>query len=156
MKIKIIQAGYAGFSGYFGSTLFADGVSVEDVGLLEARRLGSVVAVEMEDGTDPSAAQAMLDAYKTPFALATTKQEEPTPLVLLDHTPESLAAVADAEGIKGLRDIGTPLGIKGTSIAELIGKIMAVSKRRESDVAAQAEEHAAASDADAPANEVAE
>lgn len=41
-------------------------------------------------------------------------------------TREELEAIADAEGIKGLREVGTPMGAKNTSISKLIDEILAV------------------------------
>jgi hypothetical protein len=152
MKIKLVQPGYENMTGFFGCVEFIDGVSVDEVSEIEARRLGSVVAIRTLEGKDPSAAQMLIDLQSEPMALATTVPDAPEELVLLDHTPESLAAVADAGGIAGIRAIAGPLGIKGTSIAELIGKVLAVSKRRESDVAAAAAAVEGEKPADAPAD----
>lgn len=54
--------------------------------------------------------------------------EDPATQALVDpslHTAESLGAVADADGIQGLRDIAEPLNVKGNSIAKLIEGILA-------------------------------
>jgi hypothetical protein len=41
------------------------------------------------------------------------------------YTREQLEAIADQQGIVGLREIATPLGIKGKSIVELIEELVA-------------------------------
>ena len=43
-------------------------------------------------------------------------------------TQEELSAIADEKGIKGLREIGDDLGLKGTGIADLIAKIVEATK----------------------------
>ena len=40
------------------------------------------------------------------------------------YTEEQLAAIADKQGIAGLREIAEPLGVKGNSIAGLISSIL--------------------------------
>lgn len=128
MKIQLIEPGYESFNGHFGVIEFADGVSVNEVSPLEAERLGSLVRVQTLDGKDPSAAQKILDTYSNPMELATTPVGEPEAVVAsVSYTAEQLAVVADEGGIKAIRAIAEPLGMKGTSIAELIGKILAAS-----------------------------
>ena len=45
-------------------------------------------------------------------------------------TSDSLAAVADAKGIAGLREIAEPMGVKGRSINELIREILAAQAEK--------------------------
>lgn len=149
MKIKITQPGWETFTGNFGSIEFVDGVSVGEVSQTEASRVAAVVRVETTEGKDPSMAQLIIDTYGTPAPMETTvaaadlpQPEAPT------YTADELAAIADKLGIKGLREIADPLGIKANSIAELIGRILAVSKP-----AAPAEPVEAAPEAAAPATE---
>lgn len=52
---------------------------------------------------------------------ATAGQKEPAPA---KHTREQLEAVAESEGIKGLRRLAAPLGVKGTAIDGLIEGIL--------------------------------
>jgi hypothetical protein len=121
MKLKLVQAGYEGFTGYLGVTLFENGVSVGDVPEREARTIGMSIKTEWEDGGDPNPAQALLNSmHNEPVVEAAA-----APVVPKVYTEEQLAAIADKEGIKGLRAIAEPLGIKGTSIKELIAEILA-------------------------------
>lgn len=45
-------------------------------------------------------------------------------------TEEKLAAVADDKGIKGLREIADPMGVRGRAIPELITEILAAQKAK--------------------------
>lgn len=49
-------------------------------------------------------------------------EENPTPKTV--YTREDLEKIADAQGIKGLREIADPLGLKSTSIVPLIDAIL--------------------------------
>lgn len=121
MKLKLIQEGYEGFTGLLGVTLFEDGVSVNDVPGREARTIGMSIKAEWEDGTDPNPAQGLLDSMHNEPVMETAA----APVVPTVYTEEQLAEIADKEGIKGLRAIAEPLGIKGTSIKELMAEILA-------------------------------
>lgn len=129
MKIKLVQPGYETLTGYFGVIEFVDGRSVNDVTKREAEYLASLVNIETEEGVNPSVAQQILDTYgdtmpvETPVA-PTAPQAVP---LAKTYTADELAAVADAGGIKGVRAIADTLGLKGQSIAELIGRILAVA-----------------------------
>lgn len=54
----------------------------------------------------------------------------------LDFTEESLQAIAEADGIEGLRVIADPLGVKGTSKDGLIAGLMALKASAGSENAA--------------------
>ena len=47
------------------------------------------------------------------------------------YTLAELEAIADKDGIKGLRDVGSPLGVRGTSINGLIEEILRVAGKEE-------------------------
>jgi hypothetical protein len=131
MKIKLVQPGWETFSDLLGFTLFKDGVSVEDVSPAEAARLASIVSIETLDGKNPSPAQMILDTWSGPMAIATTGTADSVvaPAVVAKVWVEAdLAAVADKSGIKGLREIADPLGVKANSIPDLIAKIVAATK----------------------------
>lgn len=62
MKVKLLDPGFANYTGHFGSTGFVDGVS-EDVSEAEAQRMGSIMRVEVVGtGANPSITQLMVDA----------------------------------------------------------------------------------------------
>lgn len=125
MKLRITEHGWAGFTGHLGSIEFIDGVSVEDVSRADASYLAAIVAIEDADtGKNPSDAQAIIDAgtISAPMekALESPAPQEPK----LDYTKESLEAIADASGIKGIREVADTFGLKGNSIVDLIDKIL--------------------------------
>lgn len=130
MKIKIVEPGWETFSEYLGFTLFKDGESVEDVSPAEAARLASIVRIETLEGRNPSPAQMILDNWSGPMIVATTDTADAaSPAApVKSWTQEELSAIADEKGIKGLREIGDDLGLKGTGIADLIAKIVEATK----------------------------
>lgn len=131
MHIKLVQPGWETFSDYLGFTLFKDGVSVEEVSPSEAARLASIVGIETLDGRNPSPAQMILDTWSGPMAVATSEtadKQVQAPSVVKSWTAEELSAIGDEKGIKGLREIADPLGLKGTSIPDLIAKIAEATK----------------------------
>lgn len=123
MKLKLTQPGYEYMNGAMGITEFIDGVSVGDVHPHDARNIAISIGCEWEDGTSPNPAQSLLDNM-TVQAVVVEEGEKETPHAF---SIESLEAVADKDGIKGLREIATPLGITGTSIKDLITKLIALT-----------------------------
>lgn len=125
MKIKITEPGWAGFTGDFGMVEFVDGVSVDDVSRVEQARLAGIIGIETVEGTNPSASQILLDAHVTPVAVQTlTHIPDAPPAAAKVWTSDELAAVADKDGIKGIRAIAEPMGLKDNSIADLMAKIL--------------------------------
>jgi hypothetical protein len=130
MKIKVTQAGWAGYTGHLGQTEFLDGVSVDDVSSADAAFLAGIVSIEeVGTGRNPSSAQSYLD-NKNEEAKLEAPALEAAVVVVPQHAKEELEAIADESGIKGIREIAEPLGIKGNSIVEIIERIMVVESGR--------------------------
>lgn len=125
MKIRITEPGWQGFSGLLGSVEFLDGVSIEDVAKSEASHLAGIVAIETLDGKNPSASQTIIDSGVIHAPVEVKVKVDDPALAVTDHTVESLSELADKGGIKALRAIAEPMGIKANSISELIEKVMA-------------------------------
>ena len=128
MKLKMIAPGFENFSGLFGCIDLEDGVSVDHVGLRDARRLAGVLAmVDAETGLDPSVTQHIVNSQyiEAPVLPEVALDEKPPAEVAVQHTQAGLEAVADLSGIKGLREVGDALGVKSSSIPELIERILA-------------------------------
>jgi hypothetical protein len=134
--LKITEPGWATYQGFLAGVEFKDGVSVEPISPTLAARIAGTMRCEMTDtGANPSHTQVLVDALNAaaPVVAPMDRQTE-QPVIQPEiqvqvpeapkHTKESLEAVADAEGIKGLREIAEPLGVKAQSIAELIAKII--------------------------------
>lgn len=63
MKVRIIDSGFANFTGMFGSVEFVSGVS-DDISKAEAERLGAILRIECADtGVNPSSTQRMVDVH---------------------------------------------------------------------------------------------
>ena len=126
MKVKITQSGWSGFSGLLGQVMFENGISVEDIGKGDAAFLAGILQVEeVGTGHNPSDTQRIVDQYANAAAVEKVVVEAPAPVEFESYSKEQLEQIADAKGIKGLREIADPLAIKGLSIAELIEKILA-------------------------------
>lgn len=142
MKLRITQPGFEGYTAQLGVHNFVDGLSTTDVRVMDAVRMSAVMRCEWEDGSSPSVTQSLLDNAHTPAkTLIEQKAEDqanadkappaaagPTQPEAPKHTRESLAAIADKDGIKGLRAIGDELGIKGNSIKDLMEAILKSGK----------------------------
>ena len=135
-----------------GSVYFENGVS-EEISTAEAERLGCIFAIETLEGLNPSSTQRLIDTNnfsydeivavksappaeqveeKTEQVEEKTEQVEEKPKAPvgvpadLSFSREDLEALADKEGIAGLRNIGSQFGIKGRSISEIIDELLAL------------------------------
>ena len=145
MKVKIVDPGFAGMTGMMGSVYFENGVS-EEISTAEAERLGCIFAIETLEGLNPSSTQRLIDtnnfSYDEIVAVKSappaeqveekTEQVEEKPKAPvgvpadLSFSREDLEALADKEGIAGLRNIGSQFGIKCRSISEIIDELLAL------------------------------
>jgi hypothetical protein len=139
MKIRIIQEGSKLFTGDFGPVPFIDGVSTRDVSPLEATMLAGLIAVETMEDTprNPSMSQQIIDSH----CVSMDEGMDLNSLHIIQppkklYTRGELEAIADKDGIEGLRGIGVDLGVKGNSIVKLIGFILHAQERHQAPVAA--------------------
>lgn len=145
MKIRMIEPGYASYTGHYGSTEFKDGVSVGEMSDSDVRLISAIMSVEcVDDGKDPGEnakfqASLQVSAFSTnlptkaelqaagkiaPDAPEDEVNNAPALTVSTAYTAEQLEEIADKGGIAGLREIAEPLGLKGTSITGLIASIL--------------------------------
>lgn len=140
IKIKITEKNWENYNGYLGTILFEDGIGEADA--ITASRLGSQIQiVNLEDDSFVNA--YALPCYReipvetTVFEKGVEGVAEEIPLEPIVeeisepvhiYTLEELQEVADAQGIQGLRDIATPLDVKGVSINALIDGILQAQK----------------------------
>lgn len=137
------------FSGYLGLTKFKDSLSVNDVSQKEAIKLSAILECTWEDGSkiskiiDNSKLRAIpkrdtvdVKAEEKPKPkVKPVKKEEKKPVeeekpaieITERYTREDLEAIADKDGIQGLRAIGDKIGAKATSIRKLIDEIYSVA-----------------------------
>lgn len=146
IRVKIVQPGMTGYNGYIRGTRFVDGISHEEMPIRDALRLAASCAVEdmngnqlspntyvFEDADKISADDVM---PKVEAIVEEAIQPEPEDEVIDFYEPgeehaeakkwdlQALEAIADAEGISGLREIGEEFGVKERSIDGLIKEIM--------------------------------
>lgn len=151
MKLRITQKGFENYSGQMGMILFKDGVSVYDVKERDALRLSALFNVTWETGeyvkvtkveVEPTAPVGR-ETYLAPtdgkpeevggndgsvqYVESTIVDSEVPVKIVKRYTLDELEAIADQEGINGLRKIAGPMGIRGTSINGLIEQIMSVA-----------------------------
>lgn len=125
MKIKITQTGWAGYTGHLGQVEFADGISIDDVSRADAAQLSAIVLIEdVATGKNPSDAQRIVDSYSDQAKVETPLVAETTVQLVSEYDQAQLEAIADASGIKGVREIADRFDIKGTSITDLITRIL--------------------------------
>ena len=144
MKVRIIEAGYEGFTGYFGTVEFVDGVSV-DASLSEIRTISAVVKiVDADTGNEvgvladfstnqetranavtlPTVAELQAQAVESgetteePKVVAQPEKEGPK------YSKGDLERIADGGGINALRKVGDEFGVKATGINKLITAIL--------------------------------
>lgn len=143
MKIKFANPDLASFTGMYGMLEFKDGVSVNDVSEHDVRLFGAITTIEViGDGFTPEKSYdeiknisagsvtlptlAELQAQAAQLVTAVMSPPEgatvSTPAVV--YTKEQLEAIADKDGIAGLRNIGDTLDVRGTSITKLIQAIL--------------------------------
>jgi hypothetical protein len=152
MKIKIVQPGWDSYTGLLGTIRFENGIG--EATRTEAIRCGSTLKIAEYDevtGTtgdliSPAAEIVRRKSDSAPVVTALTRgvdeppvigsteapaeAEEPantegdTPAESPLRTKEELEEIADAKGIAALREIAEPLGVRDTSIAGLIEKIL--------------------------------
>lgn len=152
MRIKIIEPGWDGYTGQLGTLHFEDGISTTSPSQRERDYFGVVIRIAEvnQDGSEGEVISAnadliRIDKLEMPVHVPILKTDEereaenPTPVVPAPdpmqsivapaepakrYTRDELEAIADKEGIKGLRGIGAPLGAKNTSIIKLIDEIL--------------------------------
>lgn len=151
MKLKITQKGFENYSGQMGMILFKDGLSVYDVSERDALRLSAMFGCVWDTGASVKITQWVQEP-SAPVGRSTYRAEvreereivggndgdtqyvednsSDIPVkVTRYYTLEELEKIADDKGLKGLREVAKPLGIKGTSINGLIQDILAVAGR---------------------------
>lgn len=140
MKLRLTQPGFENYNGQMGVNYFEAGLSLGDVMNIDAVRISAAMVCEWEDGSSPSIAQSILDNANTPAPVLVSGadgQHDKDAVTQLSaasiqsdvpktsqYSFEQLSTIADAQGIKGLRAIAEPLGIRSNSIKELIDAIL--------------------------------
>ena len=129
-RVRIVEPGLVGSTGFIGYTEFKDGVSVAPVTWREAQLLGS--SFRIEDADEPG-------YLISPVAETERTRERPAddPVCkLVDegkhmvgetqvrHTREQLEEIADKKGLSGVRDIARIWGRTGRSIVECVNAVL--------------------------------
>lgn len=146
MRIKIVEAGWEGFSDWMGPVKFTNGISDEDIADHVLMNIsGSIRVVEYKDeggGTqvgfaanavnnrDTGAPVDPLVLRDVPFTEGTPEQPpapEAAPETIYSY--DDLAEIADLKGISGLREIGERLGVRARAINDLMAGILKVQDR---------------------------
>jgi hypothetical protein len=152
-RIRIVQPGWETYTGPFGSITFDQGVSTHLVDPVSIDRIAAEMHVIDADSKDKLGAQERMIHIKTQRLDAIDRLDRVPEGVVVDPvvkvekieptlgekiwTVNDLEAVADDTGIRGLREIGDPMGAKGRAIPELIGNILRVQDELRSAAAAR-------------------
>lgn len=134
MKLRLTQAGFENYTGQMGVVWFENGLSTTDVKTIDGIRISAAIGAEWEDGSAANVGDMYLNNMDVPAHVgmadgqvqdAVAPQEAPqAPAAGVIYSESDLAKVADEKGIAGLREIGDPIGAKGTSIVGLIAEIL--------------------------------
>ena len=128
-KVKLLESTFKGYTGLLCGVQFEDGVSVEELPFVDQQRICASMRAETVDGRNVSAAGAYSERYSVnaeeyaavPVTNLVRGTVEPGVQI---YTREELEAVADSEGIAGLRLIGGVMGVKAKGIVEMIDGIL--------------------------------
>jgi hypothetical protein len=134
-KLKIVEPGWANYTGPLYGIDFVNGVSTTIYSQMQAQQVSAMIRIETEEGKNPSVAQQIVDSKHTPMdadmvrdfsngelTTATALNEALKPVRV--WTVEELNAIADTQGINGLRVLAEPLGVRGREIAAVIQGIL--------------------------------
>jgi hypothetical protein len=173
--LQIIEPGWENYTGPLGPVEFVMGVSVDPVPQRFADRVASVVKIAtldefgQQDGIAGEATR-LINSYSVVPPEETTipvtaaedelermrdAREAGRPKVERFYEAHELEAIADKEGIKGLRKIGAPWSVRGRAIPELIEAILEAQALYNDKLTRQNEAIAAIETQAAPAPEVA-
>lgn len=133
-KLRLIGRGFENYTGAIGVVNFVDGLSTTTPHQMDVNRLTCTIGARWDDGS-PSGVGERYEAMRNVGAptdeqvkaAAAKVQEVQKQEVGQRYTAQELAAIADAKGIAGLREVGETLGVKGKSIKELIEGILKVA-----------------------------
>lgn len=138
MKVRLEEAGFETYTGQMGVIFFENGISTNEVLVIDAVKLSCVMRVTWEDGTSPSVTQSILDNADTPAPIVAdgrvvtskgdvvAEKKVTANQVIADtgYNEAQLGKIADKDGVGGLRVIADELKVKGKSIKELIDGIL--------------------------------
>ena len=145
IKVRIVQPGMTNYTGYIRGHRFVEGESYEKIPVRVALLIGASCLVEDEEGrqlnpntyafdgvaevsaddVEPATQSAQKDVVEEVVDDMVDFAEPGEELVdAKQWRPEDLEAIADAEGINGLREIGEEFGVKDRSIDGLIAQIL--------------------------------
>ncbi len=146
--VKIVQKGWENYTGQLGAADFVKGVSMHPLDFVTIDRIAVDIQIVDADSNEALGVQhrmvgadcIRMDALDTlKRASEVEPAPEPAPAPVEEEKPaeesphrpdavkwseESLMAIADDQGIKGLRAVGDPMGAKGRAIPELIDNIL--------------------------------
>lgn len=141
-RIKITEPGMITYNDWYGGYKFTNGLSDDPVIYADQIRIGSFIRIEaVDDGKQAGAGVQDVNhksvaanvvvplAESTPNTIAPESIGDRVNALLSSYTRESLEAIADKEGIAGLRAIGERYGVKGRGIGELIAEILAAQAK---------------------------
>jgi predicted xylose isomerase-like sugar epimerase len=138
VRIRLLNDTLKTLNGAFGTYTFTNGVS-ELMLRREAERLSMITTVEFIDAENlwerksrergamnaavvaakPSEDESVVEVEQVQDAPAEAVQEAKK-----RYAVEDLEAIADKDGIRGLRDVGDSFGVRATSIRQMIDLIM--------------------------------
>lgn len=150
-RVKIIAKGFETYNGVLEGVQFENGLSTEIMSERAAERIGAFMRCVDADTEEDLGAGARLVRQRTqgqaprpPLQRVertpTGKEKKPIAnrrVVSYDFTKADLEAVADKDGIQGLRKVAEQYDVRGRSIREIIDAMMALKANEDAKRAAE-------------------
>lgn len=131
-KLRLIGKGFESYTGHIGVVEFVNGLSVGTPHQMDVHRLTCTIGARWDDGS-PSSVGEGYEAMRNVGAPTDSEVKAQAAKVAEKtyegqrYTEAELAAIADARGIAGLREIAETVGVKGKSIKDLMDSILKIA-----------------------------
>lgn len=130
-KVKLSGA-FENLTGLMGRFEFKDGVSVNNIALEDAEKMGaSMLIYDAATGKQISRVLRFSESQNIPYVSKNQapEKEKPKPKVEKekpkpDYTREQLEEIADTKGLRGIRAFAEKYDVRGTSIIGIIDDLM--------------------------------
>lgn len=134
-KVRLLEGAFKGYTGFLCGVHFENGVSITELPFVDQQRICASMRAETIEGKNVSPS----GIYSTRHTInAGDIKETAAPEVInlareddsgnsrhvQRFSREELEAIADSEGIAGLRLVGNSLGVKSKGIVEMIDNIL--------------------------------
>jgi hypothetical protein len=134
-KVRLLEAAFKSYTGFLCGVHFEDGVSITELPFVDQQRICASMRAETIEGKNVSPSGIYSTRHTinagdiketaAPEVINLAREEDSCNSRQLQRfSREELEAIADNEGIVGLRLVGNSLGVKSKGIVEMIDNIL--------------------------------